>query len=577
MRRKSKSLKIKMLRGIWRNLSRKRKRQITFLPILISLAAIFELFSIASIIPFLSLLSNPNKYNDFYLIKNIQNSLPIFAAIDPFIFVIFSFLFCITLSAILRLITISASNYFAAAIGSDFSNKAYRLSLNQPYRVHISRNSSEIISSIILNTDRTVFIVFALLQFTASITLGLALIIGLILINWVLSLIIAFIFSFLYLLLGYLLKKRIGRIDKKKAKLTIMQTKALQEGLGSIRDIILDNSQKFYQNIFTDNDKPLRFINATSELITSSPRYIFELITIYIIVCICFFYNSQGESSNIVPLIGSILLCLQRLLPVFQNVYSCWVNISINTNSVLNLIKLLEQPEKKVFYNTKTFPLTNEIKLSNISFSYFKNSKKIIQDFNLTIKKGERIGIIGKSGSGKSTIADLIMGLLEPSKGVIEIDGLNLHKNKLYKKENWFSNIAHVPQEICFSDTNIAENIAFGIPRSKIDNKRLIKAIIASRLSDFINNVEEAYNIKVGERGVQLSGGQRQRIGIARAIYKGGKILIMDEATSALDTKTESEIMRTIDELSSDLTIIIITHRLSTLKSCERVIEIQKI
>ncbi len=577
MRSKSKSLKIKMLRGIWRNLSRKRKRQITFLPILISLAAIFELFSVASIIPFLSLLSNPNKYNDFYLIKNIQNSLPIFDAIDPFIFVIFSFLFCITLSAILRLITISASNYFAAAIGSDFSSKAYRLSLNQPYQVHISRNSSEIISSIIQNTDRTVFIVFALLQFTASITLGLALIVGLLLINWVLSLIIAFIFSFLYLLLGYLLKKRIGRIDKKKARLTIMQTKALQEGLGSIRDIILDNSQKFYQNIFTDNDKPLRFINATSELINSSPKYIFELITIYIIVCICFFYNSQGESSNIIPLIGSILLCLQRLLPVFQNVYSCWVNISINTNSVLNLIKLLEQPEKKFFYNTKTFPLKNEIKLSNISFSYFKNTKKIIQDFNLTIKKGERIGIIGKSGSGKSTIADLIMGLLEPSKGVIEIDGLNLHKNKIYKKENWFSNIAHVPQEICFSDTNIAENIAFGIPKSKIDNKRLIKAIIASRLSDFINNVEEAYNIKVGERGVQLSGGQRQRVGIARAIYKGGKILIMDEATSALDTKTESEIMRTIDELSSDLTIIIITHRLSTLKSCERVIEIQKI
>ena len=167
------------------------------------------------------------------------------------------------------------------------------------------------------------------------------------------------------------------------------------------------------------------------------------------------------------------------------------------------------------------------------------------------------------------------MGLLQPNKGKVEIDGIDLHKNNLFSKESWYTNISHVPQDIFLADTNIAENIAFGVPIDQIDEKRLWNSIKASKLSDICKNVNQSYQIRVGERGVQLSGGQRQRIGIARAIYKGGKILILDEATSALDIQTEKKIMETIDELSSNLTILIITHRLSTLNKCDRVIEMK--
>ena len=577
MQDKPKNLKLILLNGIWKHLSKRRRKQLIILPILISIAGVSEIFSIASVIPFLNALSGNSENINFPLIENLNKLFSGSNLIDPFLLLITTFLVFISLSAILRLLTLLCSNYFSAAIGSDFSIKAYRLSLIQPYSVHIKRNSSEIISSIIQNSERTVTIIDSILQLSVAIVIGVALIASLFLINWSLSFLIVFLFTSLYLILGKILKRRINRISKKKANLTILQTKALQEGLGSIRDIILDNNQNLYTKIFSSSDKPLRFINAKSAFLSSSPRYIFELITIYIIVLITYIYSQYFGITNIVPLLGSIVLCLQRLLPIFQSGYAAWVSISVNTDSALNLLSLLNQSDNKYLNKNQSIILEDKIKLINISFSYSHYSKNLFSNFNLEIKKGEIIGIIGPSGSGKSTIADIIMGLIKPTHGRIEIDGVDLHNNNFFSKEDWFRNISHVPQDIYLSDTNIAENIAFGIPPERINKKKLLKAIHSASLSKLIKDPNDAFNTKVGERGIQLSGGQRQRIGIARAIYKGGNILILDEATSALDIKTEGEIIETIDNLSSELTIIIITHRPSTLLSCNRVIDLSKI
>ena len=576
MKRNSKKSKLILIKSIWIHLSKKRRKQIIFLPIIITLAGISEIFSVASVIPFLNALSNPEGVDKLQIIQVIYKIFGPLTFIDPFLISITLFLICVSVAGMLRLITIFTINYLSAAIGSDLSKKAYRLSLYQPYDIHIKRNSSAIISSIVSNTDRIISVIVSILNLTSAIVIGLALIFSLFIINWLLSVLIATIFISLYLLLGIFLKKRLRKVSKSRAGLTKLQTKALQEGLGSIRDIILDNSQDLYVKIFSANDKPLRFISAKSDFIASSPRYIFELLTLYVIMVISYFYSSlYGLTNNFLPLLGSIILGLQRLLPAFQIGYASWVNITTNTNSVFDLLDLLNQPDKKNLTRKTSINFRKEIKLSKIYFSYYKNSKKILDDFNLIIKKGERIGIIGGSGSGKSTLADLIMGLLQPNKGKVEIDGIDLHKNNLFSKESWYTNISHVPQDIFLADTNIAENIAFGVPIDQIDEKRLWNSIKASKLSDICKNVNQSYQIRVGERGVQLSGGQRQRIGIARAIYKGGKILILDEATSALDIQTEKKIMETIDELSSNLTILIITHRLSTLNKCDRVIEMK--
>ena len=220
-------------------------------------------------------------------------------------------------------------------------------------------------------------------------------------------------------------------------------------------------------------------------------------------------------------------LALQRLLPAFQQAYSCWVLITVNTNSALDLLYLLDQKpyfEKK---NKNKFLFKNKINLTNISFSYRNSAKKVLDNFNLEILKGEKIGIIGPSGGGKSTLGDILMGLLEPTEGVLEIDGIELNKNEKFSKNDWYKNISHVPQDIFLIDGTVAENIAFGVPFEKIDKKKLMQVIDASRLSNVIRNIDDAFLTFVGERGSKLSGGQRQRIGIARALYKGGNILIL--------------------------------------------------
>ncbi len=565
-----------ILPRIWKHLSIRRRKQIFYLNLIIVFAGIAELFSVASFIPFLNLLTNSSNTKQLPLMKNFYTYFQGLQVIDPFLLTLITFLIFISAAGIFRLISIFGIQYISAGIGSDFTYKAYKLSLNQPYSVHLSRNSSEILSSIISQTDRSVFAIQSILNLSSSLVISFALISSLFLINWVITLSITIFFTSLYLFLALILKIRLNKISKLKAKLTNLQTKSLQEGLGSIRDIILDNSQKYFINIFHLSDKQLRFIEAKSQFIAASPKYIFEILTLYLITLLAFIFSkSSSYGYTIIPILGSIILGIQRLLPAFQLGYNSWVNMTINFNSVNNLLSLLEQEPGKTSNDKNKLILKKYICLDKVDFAYFKKSKKVLKEFNLTIYKGETIGIVGPSGSGKSTIANLLMGLLKPNKGSLIIDGINIHADTVFTRQDWYKNISHVPQDIYLADGSIAENIAFGIDSNKIDNLRLMRAINSASISDLVRNVSSAYKTKVGERGIQLSGGQKQRIGIARALYKGGNVLVLDEATSSLDQKTEADIMKTINNLSKDITVIIITHRLSNLSFCDRVIKMK--
>ncbi|MCR8538815.1 MAG: ABC transporter ATP-binding protein/permease [Prochlorococcus marinus CUG1439] len=569
--------KIILIKSIWKHLTSRRKKQLILLFGLILLSGIAEIYSIASLIPFLNAFSNAESNYSIAIIEPLYEIFSPLKSLNPILFSTIIFLFCISIAAFLRLINLYAANFISAAIGSEFSSKAYNLTLNQPYRRHIEINSSEIISSIVTQTDVTVSVIKTIILFITSIIISTGLIYSLFIINWFLSISISLILISLYLILGAYFKIRLNKVSESRAILINQQTKSLQEGLGSIKDIILDNSQEFYSKLFSKSDQPIRFLAAKSEFIAGSPKYIFEVISLFIIILIALIYKVFIDfNANIIPLLGTMALGIQRLLPSFQQAYNSWVIITTSTNSVLNLLKLLDQNPYLEKKKSKDFLFKNKITLKNISFSYKKNSRKIIKSFNLEIFKGDRIGIIGPSGGGKSTLADLLMGLLKPTQGIIEIDGIDLHRNNKYFKKDWYRNISHVPQDIFLIDSSIAENIAFGVPFEKIDKKKLMLVIHLSRLSNFIKNIDDAFSTNVGERGLKLSGGQRQRIGIARALYKGGNILILDEATSALDQDTEASIMQTIDNLNSSITVIVITHRLSTLKKCDRIIDLGK-
>lgn len=577
MKKEKDTSKILLIKSIWKHLNQKRKRQLLLLLGIILLSGIAEIFSVASVVPFLNVFSNSENSTSIALIEPLLNLFSPLKTYNPILFVTTIFLFCITVASLLRLINLYVANFISAAIGSEMSSRAYRLTLNQPYSRHIETNSSEIISSIVTQTDVVVGVIKTIIFLISSIFISIGLIYSLFIINWFLSLSISLILILLYLILAAYFKIRLRKVSKSRAILVKQQTRSLQEGLGSIKDIILDNSQDFYSKLFKSSDRPIRFLAAKSEFIATSPRYIFEVISIFIIIIIAYIYTIFIDiNTNIIPLLGSLALGLQRLLPAFQQAYNSWVIITISQNSALEFLKLLDQFPYIENKRKRKFIFTKNLILKDISFSYGYSSNKIVENFNLEISKGERIGLIGPSGSGKSTIADIIMGLLKPTKGSIKIDGNDLYKDKSFSKQDWYQNISHVPQDIFLIDSSIAENIAFGVPYDKISKKKLMEVIHASKLSGFINSIDDAFKIKVGERGLKLSGGQRQRIGIARALYKGGNILILDEATSALDEGTESLIMNTIDNLKSSITMIIITHRLSTLKKCNRIIDISK-
>ena len=276
-----------------------------------------------------------------------------------------------------------------------------------------------------------------------------------------------------------------------------------------------------------------------------------------------------------IPVLGALALGAQRLLPALQQAYGAYSSMKGSNSSLEDVLNLLDQPLPEYADQppVKPIPFKKEIKITNLNFRYTKDSPWVLKNINLSLKKGENVGFIGGTGSGKSTLLDIIMGLLPPTNGELVVDNRSIdNKNR----RAWQAHISHVPQNIYLSDGTIEENIAFGIEKEQINHKRVKKAAQQAQISDLIGQWKDGYQTFVGERGVRLSGGQRQRIGIARALYKKSNVLIFDEATSALDNETEKEVMKAIEELGEEITVLIIAHRLTTLKNCNKIIKLNK-
>jgi ABC-type multidrug transport system fused ATPase/permease subunit len=285
--------------------------------------------------------------------------------------------------------------------------------------------------------------------------------------------------------------------------------------------------------------------------------------------------QSAGGISASLPVLGALALGAQKIMPQMQQIYFGVVSVGGSQQALFDVLALLEQPiliEEASPVPSIPTNLKHSIKLCNLSFRYRQETPEILKDLNLEIVRGSRVGFIGKTGSGKSTVIDLIMGLLEPTSGCIKIDGLSLNKKN---RGEWQSRIAHVPQTIYLADSTIAENIAFGVDTHLIDHERVQDAARKAQLSEFIGTLAARYQTAVGERGVRLSGGQRQRIGLARALYKNADLLILDEATSALDDATENAVMQSINSLGNEITVLMIAHRTSTLSNCDRIFELE--
>jgi ATP-binding cassette subfamily B protein len=378
-----------------------------------------------------------------------------------------------------------------------------------------------------------------------------------------------------YGLITWLTRHRLEHNSRRIAYEQTQVIKALQEGLGGIRDVLLDGTQPVYCDIYRQADRRWRQAHGNNIFVGGSPRFAMEALGMVLIAVLAYILSRQTDGIvAALPVLGALALGAQRLLPALQQIYSAWASIAGSRASLVGTIDLLDQPMPSRVLQTASSPLHfhNDICFNGVRFRYTSDGPWVVDGLDLVIPKGMRAGFVGGTGSGKSTTLDLLMGLLVPTDGEILVDGRPISGDRI---RAWQQAIAHVPQSIFLADTTIVENIAFGVPRSAIDMSRVQQAARQAQIADFIEDQSGGYNTVVGERGIRLSGGQRQRIGIARALYKRASVLVFDEATSALDSITERSVMEAIDGLNRDLTIFLIAHRLTTVRRCDMIVEME--
>jgi ABC-type multidrug transport system fused ATPase/permease subunit len=560
---------------LWSLLSPRRRSQFVLLVVVMLIASLAEMLSIGSVLPFLGVLASPERWYGLPAARPFIQALGL-SSPDELVLPA-TLLFCIAAVAagMTRLTLLWATTRVSYGAGADLSIDIYRRTLYQPYAVHVARNSSEVISGIVSKTATVVQGAFLPVATLLGSTLLIVSIVGtLMAIDSVTAVSALLGFGLLYAVISRVTQRRLARNGE---LINVRQTevmKCLQEGLGGIRDILIDGSQQAYCDIYQRADLSMRKAEGSNSFIIQSPKFGMEALGMVLIAGLAWtFRRAPGGLASAIPVLGAIALGAQRLMPALQQGYSAWSNLVGSEASLRDTLLLLDQPlpDHAGKPNPEPIPFDHDIEMRDVGFRYSSEGPWVFRHLDLRISKGSRVGFKGTTGSGKSTLIDLVMGLLEPTEGLLLVDGQPITAEN---RRSWQVRIAHVPQSIFLADSSIAENIAFGVPREQIDEDSVHAAARQAQIANDIVSWPKQYETRVGERGVRLSGGQRQRIGIARALYKQATVIIFDEATSALDNDTEQTVMESIEGLGGDLTLLIIAHRLTTLRNCDHIVEV---
>jgi len=571
MQDKSKGI-IKELFFLIKKLTKRRRIQLASIIILSFFSAIFEIISLAALIPFLEILNEDGSPFNEPIINNFILILKDYSGNDFSYYLTLIFVGITILSGFFRFILLWIQTRVTHLIGADISVMIYSKSLYQPYSSHIKKNSSDIISSISTKVDRLVrdSLVNVLLVISSGL-MSVSLICFLFYIEPVVALGSFGSFGFIYLVIILLSKKFLKRDSKAINHYQNLVFKALSEGFGGIKDIIINRSQEVFINKYRSSDIPMRRAHANIAIIGGAPRFALEALGFTTFALIAFILKINGYSgAETTSILALFAISSMKIIPLLQQIYAGISGISGSRFFLydINDFLSLEIHDPK---NIKKINFNSEIKIENVSFRFSENDEWILKDFSMTIPSGKMVGIIGSTGSGKSTLLNIIMGLLIPNVGNLQIDNELIDENLVL---SWRKKIAYVPQEIFLNDSSIYENIALGVDLNEIDHDRVKKVSKSAMIYNDIISWSDGFKTKVGERGVNISGGQKQRIGLARALYRQPELLILDEATSALDYKTEREVMKAVESLSKNLTVIIVAHRLETLKNCDMIIEL---
>jgi ATP-binding cassette, subfamily B, bacterial PglK len=554
-------------------ITKRQRKGLVILTLLLFIGMILEVFGLGILIPALSILLDPKMIETNSVVSFVRHFFTEYSN-QNFLFIVLGTIVTLYFLKSLFLVFLThKQNRFITNIIAYISNKLFKSYMSKPYSFHLNRNSSELIKNIQIEIYYVHMFLLSLINLFTEAGFVIAILSTLIYIEPTGAISIGIFYGFLSIIFFQFTRKKIKLWGILRQDLDAKVSKIALEGLGGIKDLLILGKTSFFTKEFSKKNHLKARITANQATISQIPRFYLELISIIGLVSFIILLLLQGkDSTSLFTVLGVFVAATFRMIPSLNRIISASQTMKYYSSSIKIIHKEVEELEEiDIIHNkTKEYSFKNCIELKMINFSFKKNTD-ILKNINFKIRKGQTIGIIGESGSGKSTLIDLIIGLQKPNSGEILIDGIN----SFQINQSWRNNIGYVSQVIYLTDDTIKKNIALGVPENEINDTRIIELLKQVQLEKVIKNLEFGINSFVGERGVQLSGGQRQRIGLARALYHNPEILILDEATSSLDDKTENEVMKSIELLSDNKTVIIIAHRLSTLGFCKKIFELK--
>jgi len=564
----------KLFSDVFKVLERHQKVGILKIQIIVIITAFTEVAGIATIGPFMALVSNPETidqeiFRNLYVITNSTSR-------DNFLILMGSLVVGILfVSAIVATLSLRYIYHFAQRIGAEISSNLFDYYLSTNWLFHTQNNSSKLITNIAGECSRvTTGIVVPALIMNAKIVISLSIIIFLLSVDFLVTLVGFTIFGLVYFIIFSSVKYKLGLNGQKLTEHQNIRIKTMNEGFGGVKDILLMNRAEQFKSRFRNSSLIYGHAVGTQQTLSDIPKYWIELLAFGTMVLLILFLMiaSKENFALIVPTLSMFAMASYKLIPAFQQIYFYLSGIKFSQSAIDSISKDLRTFNSNIIMNQSSRQnnqeLSYSIRLNDVTFSYPNKGSPVISNMSLEIPENSLIGFAGPSGSGKSTLIDIILGLLIPNSGSLVLGENTISKNNTYLLQ---SRVGYVPQTIFLSDNTIKNNIAFGLDDADIDEMKINNCIDQSQLQDLINSLPDGLETMVGEKGVQLSGGQRQRIAIARALYRKPKILVLDEATSALDGLTEQKIMQSIHKIASDITVIIIAHRLNTIKECDMI------
>lgn len=569
----------------WWLLDRNERKNAFLVFIVIIVSALSSAFMVGSVFPFLAVLAEPKRIHSIDALNSLYSYFGFRSDFEFLVALGLGALAVIVLVNIIQMVRTYTMSRFIQMRVHSFSHRLLELHLGQPYEFFLDRHSGEISKLVLAESGQVVNKFFRpAAEAVASVMTTLAIVSLLLWVNVWITVLAFSVLGGVYALTFFVTKPAVTRLGQQRVRENGKRYRLVNEALGGIKDVKALGREAAYARLYRKPSWKMARALVSLDLISRLPQFLVQAVALggIILICLLLMDRTSFEAGNsslgdALPVLGVFAFAGQRLIPELSRLYQAITQIQYGAAAVESVtadLDRLRTAEDCPFDPPPRLGLRRTLELEDITYSYPSTTSRGLFDVSFTVERGQKIGIVGSTGAGKTTMVDIVLGLLSPQSGRLIADGVPVNKEN---RRAWQQTVGYVQQDIFLVDASIAENIALGVPRNEVHMDRIVQAGKAAQIHEFVTHeLEHGYETVIGERGVRVSGGQRQRIGIARALYHDADLLVFDEATSALDNVTERDVMAAIGNLSGEKTILIVAHRLSTVRICDRIVVLDK-